>query len=339
MPHAADITFFHTDAVERQTVAAIARAAAEAGYVVRFSDDVRRPAEIGVYCQHRGCPEHAALSIVLLHDMAQRHDLWPDPWAAEPWSGYDAAIVPGDSWADRWLACSHAGAAPRIGVFKLGWPKADALFAADFAAGAQALRASLALRHDRAILYAPSWEFDGRQDELVRLTRDLPVDVLLKQAPWPETYPDVTAAIREMNARHRELAGNVHVVDPHADIMQCLAIADVIVSEESSVLVEALLLDVPPIAVLDWLIPDRVPPRPASVPYDFPIKTVRADLRATILDALARPAHYRRGLAAARARHFSHLGTSAASIVALIDALRRGQRDGLPGQVRRGCAA
>ena len=79
--------------------------------------------------------------------------------------------------------------------------------------------------------------------------------------------------------------------------------------------------------------PDRNPARHASVPYDFPIKTVRADLRRTVLDVLERPAHHRRQLALAKARHFARLGESAASVFALIDALRQGQRENLPGQV------
>lgn len=55
----------------------IADAAAQRGYQIEFTQNIIQKAEIGIYCQHGGYPENSRFSVVLLHDLAQRHDCWP----------------------------------------------------------------------------------------------------------------------------------------------------------------------------------------------------------------------------------------------------------------------
>lgn len=318
-----DITFFFTDGVEQQTTRAVAEEAARRGYVVSSTDKLDAPAEIGFFCSHRPSPRRCRFSAIMLHDLAQRHDRWPYYWRAEPWHEFDVGFLPGPSWAERWaLSSGQRASRPRRGVFALGWPKADALFSGkeEFQQQAAELRATLRLRHERSVLYAPSWENHGKQDDFVRALRGLPVNLLLKQAPWSPAYPDVLGAIAAMNALHAKAGPDVHIVSPEVPIVQCLALADLMVSEESSVLIEALLLDVPGIAVMDWLVPDQVPPRPPSVPFDFVIRTQIARLRQTVEEILARLPDARSGLAALREREFSCLGESAPRIMDVIDA-------------------
>lgn len=322
------ITFFYTDSVERQTTRPIADEAEKRGYAVRSSDRLDEAAEIGFFCSHRPSPRRCRFSAIMLHDLAQRHDMWPDYWKAEPWHAFDVGFLPGPSWADRWLAASRQRVSrPRKGVYALGWPKADALFSrkGEFEAQAASLRGKLGLRHERSILYAPSWENHGKQDDFVRALRGLPVNLLLKQAPWSQAYPEVLASIAAMNALHAKAGPDVHILSPEVGIVQCLALADAMVSEESSVLIEALLLDVPGIAVMDWLVPDQVPPRRASVPFDFVVKTELAQLRKTVETTLAQLAATRAALAPLRARHFACLGESSARIMDVVDACAEGR--------------
>jgi len=318
-----DITFFYTDSVERQTTRPVAEEAERRGYAVRSTDRLDTPAQIGFFCSHRPSPRRCRFSAIMLHDLAQRHDMWPHYWKAEPWHEFDVGFLPGPSWAQRWRASSRQRASrPRRGVFALGWPKADALFSRkdEFQREAAALRTRLGLRQERTVLYAPSWENHGKQDDFVRALRGLPVNLLLKQAPWSQAYPEVLASIAAMNALHAHAGPDVHIVSPEVGIVQCLALADVMVSEESSVLIEALLLDVPGIAVMDWLVPDQVPPRVPSVPFDFVTRTEIASLRRTVEEILARLPEARAGLAPLRAHHFSCLGESARRIMDVIDA-------------------
>ncbi|HRF06768.1 MAG: hypothetical protein AW09_000234 [Candidatus Accumulibacter phosphatis] len=318
-----EITFFHTDKVEWQTMRPVAVEAERRGYRVEFSDRIDAPSEIGVYCSHSPSPRNSRFSAIMLHDLAQRHDIWPDYWLTEPWNEFDLGFLPGPSWGERWYRSSlQPQSRPRRGVFQLGWPKADSLFNCreNFQREADELRHQLGLRHDFSILYAPSWENHGKQDDFVRALSDLPFNLLLKQAPWSDRYPEVLASIAEMNMLHRNASPNVHIIDPEVGILHCLALADLMVSDESSVLIEALLLDVPGIAVMDWLIPDTSPARRACVPFDFVTRIERGALRAMVTNMIECLPETRSELAAVRERHFSCLGQSAARIMDVLDA-------------------
>lgn len=309
-------TFFYTDNCERQALAPVADEIASRGYLIQWSTDSRQYAEVGVYCEH-ACKPNAGFSVVLLHDLAQRHDIWPHFWHHEPWTAFDMGIVPGPAWVERWQTQTNfKQARPKLGVFDLGWPKADLVYRNQetFKQEAQKLREQLGLKYEHSILYAPSWENHGKQDEFVQALKDLPVNLLLKQAPWSDKYRWVLNNIDAMDALHRNCADNVYVVDREVSIMYCLGLADVMVSDESSVLTEALLLDVPGIAVTDWLIPDTNPPRAASVPYDYVIKTVKADLRRTVEHVLENAAEYQQQITQNKQHQFAHLGQSATLI-------------------------
>lgn len=316
------MTFFYTDNCERQALEPIAIEAKKRGIEVRFSTDSKEFAEIGVYCEH-ACTPNADFSVILLHDLAQRHDIWPHFWHHEPWNKFDIGCVPGQAWVERWQhQADFPVTRPRLGVFDVGWPKADLVFKdkAHFAEEAAKLRQTLGLKYEKSVLYAPSWENHGKQDEFVQAFKDLPVNVLLKQAPWSNSYPQVLEDIRQMNELHRGCAENVHIIDVEVSIMYCLNLADLLVSDESSVLAEALLLDVPGVAVTDWLIPDTIPPRLASVPYDYVTKTTKAQMRQVVEEILTAPEATRTKTRQDRDHQFSHLGESSVRVMDIIEA-------------------
>lgn len=316
------ITFFYTDNCERQALEPIATEALKRGIEVRFSTNSKEHAEIGVYCEH-ACSPNANFSVILLHDLAQRHDIWPNFWHYEPWNAFDIGCLPGQSWVNRWQTqADFPITLPRLGVFDIGWPKADLVFKDKerFAKEAEKLRQKLGLKYEKSVLYAPSWENHGKQDDFVKAFMDLPVNVLLKQAPWSNSYPQVLENICQMNELHKDCAENVHIIDVEVSIMYCLSLADVLVSDESSVLTEALLLDVPGVAVTDWLIPDTIPPRPASVPYDYVTKTTKAEMRQVVEAILAEPESTRIKTRQDRDHQFSYLGESSMRVMDIIEA-------------------
>ncbi len=317
-----DITFFYSDKIEHQTLEPVACEAADRGYQVRFTDRLLQRAEIGFYCQHLARPSRSKFSVAMLHDMAQRHCEWPNIWRLEPWDGFDLAILPGKAWAERWQSASaHPYSHPRHGVYELGWPKADSASSSmekDCEKKAK-LREQLSLKYSQAVLYAPSWENDGKQDSFVQSLKNLPVDLLLKQAPWPESYPQVLRSIAEMNSLHADAGDNVHIIDPNLNIFDCLLLADIVVSEESSVLLEGLLRNVPSISVDDWFIPDTKPPRPPSFPFDFTSKTTIANLEKTVREMLEHLDQQWSVTEQNVRNHFSNIGGSSKLVMDVID--------------------
>lgn len=319
-----NITFFCTDKIEIQTIDNILRDAKTRGYKVNITSNLLEKAEIGVYCQHLCFPKNSKLSMILLHDVAQGHNRWPNIWEVEPWNDFDIGILPGNIWEERWQECSwHPFTRPKRGVYKLGWPKTDMIFKnhSTFMKETEEIRSKLNLKYERSILYAPSWENDGKQDQFVQSLKSLPVNLLLKQAPWTDAYPHIVENVKAMNELHKNYAPNVHIVDPDINIMFCIGMADIIVSDESSVMFEGLFLDVPSIAITDWKIPDCYPPRDPSIPYDFVYKTNAIGLKSKVEDILFNIDQAKGIIKELKEENFVNLGTSSQKIMDLVDNL------------------
>lgn len=274
------ITFFCTSVGERFNLQPIADEAQKRGYVVEFTDNIQQKAAIGVYCQHLCYPENSAFSLILLHDMAQGHNRWPNLWERERWNHFDIGILPGEDWAERWSACAcQYYANPRCGTFLLGYPKNDIVNSNELKLRAQELREQFNFKYNFTVLYAPSWENDEKEDDFVRALVSLPVNLIIKQAKWPSSYPHIVKNIAEMRFLHENKYDNVHFIEPEESIMTALELCDVVVSEESSVMAEAIMFNKPSLAVYDWLIPDTTPSRFASVPIDYVLKCKKVELR------------------------------------------------------------
>lgn len=314
-----DITFFYTDGVEYQTCKPIAIEAQKRGYSVTFSNDIKQNAEIGIYCQHVSYPKHSKLSLIMFHDISQGHGRWPNIWIKEPWDIYDIGIIPGPNWEERWKESSyHPFAHPKIGVIKAGWPKADKLLY-EIGSDNSAFKSKYNISDKFTILYAPSWENDGKQDDFVQQLMNLDVELLLKHAPWSNEYSHIIENIRIMNDRHMNIAPNVHIIDRDEDIFDCLNVADLIVSEESGVMFEGLLLLKPSIAVTDWLIPDVSPERFPEIPYDFVVKTKKSNLKESVIDVINNYQLYKDGLKEYRDKNFYISGSASVKILDIID--------------------
>lgn len=277
---AKEITFFYTDKGEYYNLLPIADEAQKRGYTIHFTEDVHQAAEIGIYCQHVCFPENAKFSLILLHDMAQGHNRWPNIWEKERWDQFDIGILPGKLWADLWSQCAFQYYAnPRLGTYELGYPKSDIVGSASLKMRADELRQSFSLPYDFSVLYAPSWENDEKEDDFVRALASLKVNLLIKQAHWPREYRHIIDNIKNMRSLHEGKYENVFYIEPQESILTALELCDAVVSDESSVMAEAVMFGKPSIAVTDWLIPDTSPSRFASVPMDYVLKCKKVELR------------------------------------------------------------
>lgn len=287
-----EITFFYTDLGEYYNLEPIAIEAAKRGYHTFFTQNIRQKAEIGVYCQHICYPENSKFSVILLHDLAQGHNRWPNIWHLEHWNNFDIGIVPGTLWSSLWSQCAcQYYANPRFGVYELGYPKSDLINSLP-QKNIQELRAKLNLKYDFSILYAPSWENDGKEDDFIRSLSSLKANLIIKQASWPEQYPHIIKNIRQMRAMHENKYDNVYYIEPEESIITALQLCDMVVSDESNVMIEAIMFRKPSIAVTDWLIPDTYPSRPASVPMDCVVKCHKAELRKYTEKLISTPSFY-----------------------------------------------
>ena len=268
---------YPTDWIEEQSLAPILNAIRSRGIDIAIDRGMSAPSNVGLFLGHhkKNRPELAAYPVVMLHDLGQAHNVWPNFWDKEPWGDYSLGLLPNQAWKSMYDAYPHADRKPKDGVAVVGWPKSDGSFQK------MTDTTSAPMKGPRLrVLYAPSWEFDNQQDKFLRALVDLPVDIFIKQQHWDGMGH--LQRVQEQAQKHQGKWANVTLLDPKTKIFDALALVDCIVSDESSTMVEGFMVGCVPIAVMDWKVPDTHPPRAPSVPFPFIQKVLMADLAATI---------------------------------------------------------
>lgn len=321
------ITIFPTGEIQRLAVEPIANRAKDRGYDVELSSDLTKSCDIGIYCDHVGSDQqwpNAEFSAIMLHGMDQA---WYKLWVDEPWERFDVGFVPGKSTAERWHSYSYMPRArPIHGVYEVGWPKSDDIFTEAFEETVFEFGKQFDFSHDLTLLYAPTSEINEKLNSFVEAAEDLEANLLVKHAPYD--IPDQVQNNREMYDRHGDHP-DVHIVDPEVDIIKPLALADVLVSDSSSVQFEALLLDAPVVAVMDWQIQKgnddqpKYPRKPNK--FEFVHRTTQSELNETLQSLLGNLDDERDRIKTNRDYHFAHLGEAADVTLDVIEALVDGE--------------
>lgn len=321
-----EITFIYTDKLEHQCEEPIADEAMKRGYKINFSDDVLKKSEIGFYCQHLNFPKNSKFSCVMLHDLGQQHGEWPVMWKNEFWNDFNLGFLPSKEWVDMWHNAScYDFVRPKNGCYFVGWTKSDNIEKKVFTDECEEIVAQYGInKNKKTVLYAPSWEWDGRQLEMIEACKELDVNLIIKQFPWnPKTFKFQYDICNEMAEKSKNIP-NVFVLDTSINIFNAINLCDVLVSEESSTLYEAMLMDKPVVAVTDWLVPDNFPPRLPDFPYDFAVKCKKAELKETIENVLSDKS-YILTIKNYRQNNFPQLGNSAKNIMDVIDEVLEGK--------------
>lgn len=330
-----EITFICTDNVERQCCEPVALEAEKRGYKTKFTDNQFTKCEIAFYISHVNYPKYSKFSIVSLHDLGQQHGEWPVMWKNEFWSQFDIAFLPSKEWADMWHNAScYNFVRPRSGCYLSGWIKADKIIMQDFSIENEKIIKEYGIdTSKKTVLYAPAWEWDGHQLEIANAVRDLDVNLIIKQFPFDSrVFPWEVKLIEETHEKTRALGlDNVFILDPKINIFNAIQIADVLVSEESSTLSEAMLLGKNVVAVEDWLVPDSYP-KPARNPecfYDFAINIKKNDLRNTIIKIISDES-YKEKVIAYRNENFPNIGHAAKIVMDVLDNVLYGKNNNVP---------
>lgn len=318
------ITFVYSRSHQRAALAPVVQEAQRQGYDTRLTTDRNIVSDVGVFSSPRHYSRDASvdLSVIMFHGIDQGYS--DDHWPEADWSRFDIGLLPGVISVKNWRAKSDwPQARPRMGIFEVGWPKSDVLFSDAFNQDIQQLREELGLFGDTTVLYAPTRENHGKMHEFVESALPVADDLLIKHAPYEDGEYMDGETLAEAYGRYEEVE-HVHFLPTDLDIFNALAVADVLVSDESSVLQEAALTSTIPISVTDWPIKDS---SGSSLSYQqvpsFAIKTSRSELQATIEATLDQAEKLRGDLEAELEQHYSNLGTSAELTVDVIGAALR----------------
>lgn len=316
-----DVTFIYSDSAEKAIYQPLVEEAKKRGYKVKLTDNPFEKCEIGFYCQHINHPQYSKFSVVMLHDIVQQYGNWPDIWFLEPWNKYDVGILPSDQWVKNWKASSSSFyAVPKFGVFKVGWPKADAVVKLKDPSYRKAFYSTHHLdENKKTVLYAPAWENDNKEDDFVRAMESLNVNIIIKQ--WdanPRKFPNQVENVKKMKALHENIPG-VTILPPETNIFESIAASDLLVSEESSTMCEATMMGIPAISVSDWLIPDVTPSRFPKCDYDFVYTTYKSCLSQKVQEILDNYPLYKKKTEEFAEMNFANIGSSSKIIMDIID--------------------
>lgn len=294
------ITIFHSDEVEKLTFLEVAKEAKSRGHEVRFTEDFSESAEVGITAASRARISNARFKVVGLHGLDQGRWSVPNFWSNEDWSDFDIGLLPGEKRAASWRAAGrNSGAHPRLGVFVTGWPKADPYLAGTTSSGLlrKSLEQSMGLPPGKRILYAPGFETDSKQLDVMAAANELDAVLLVKHEEPRENeerYADLIENIKGMNTIAAQSYPNTVILDPSMNIFDAVCVSDVLVTDESSVSLEASLCGIPVVSVADW--PMRVSnaekARPVLLPEEVKLVAKRATLTECLGAALRNPEEY-----------------------------------------------
>lgn len=311
------ITLFGSSSHHLQTLKPIGEAAKSRGHEVTISEDMTASAEVGIYSQHTHFipAVNADLSVIMFHGLDMGYS---ERWPGENWSRFDIGLLPGKVATETWKKCAHhPHAHPQVGVFTVGWPKSDSLFSQDFEQDVEAYRQNLGIDGEQIVLYAPTKECDGKLYEFVEEISGVADVLLVKHAPYE--YESELQSLYA-NLPNRE---NIRVLDRDDPIMHALSLADVVVSDESSVLQEAALTDTIPISVLDWPLRSSKSTRSNKEVPEFAIRTESTQLSDTVSEIFSEYDTSLETLREQRSSLYPNIGSSSSVTVDLIEAIAK----------------
>ena len=105
------------------------------------------------------------------------------------------------------------------------------------------------------MLYAPSFETDNKQLDILNLAKKLNLNLVVKH--WASkddrSFSDIYRNITKMNKISKKEYKDVYIFPPKSNIFLYLALADILITDESSVMYEGMLFGVPTVVPNDWV--------------------------------------------------------------------------------------
>ena len=295
-----EITFYFSNTAEKNIFEPIAKTAREKKFKIKFTKNFKKPSNIGFYCFANNQTVRAKISIIFLGGVDQGRFDWPNIWEKQPWNKFDIAFLPGREWSHRWQSCSWFDKSrPKFGVFECGWPKIDIIKNKKLL-----LSKSNKIKYkykinlkNKNILYAPSQECFEKQLDVALSIKNLRINLLVKH--WVENrkiFKDKWEVVKKVNYKTKKLLGSqATIINPKENFINLLPIADLLITDESSVAYEALALNIPTLTVSDWKMQRHSKSAPRNIkPSKICYVAKKKNLRNKIIYILKNISNYKR---------------------------------------------
>ncbi len=308
------IIFFYNDTPQKQLLKYISNYIDTKKFSFSFTNDLKKKCEIGIYAHDANKIKqiNSKLSIISLAGMDQGKLFWPNFWIKENWSKFDFGILPGKNWANMWKESSwYIGARPKIAMLLTGWPKS-----------VEKVNFKKNKRKKKTILYAPCFETDNKQMDVVESIKNTNFNLLIKHLPWDTReeiirFKDVRNNIKLSNKLTKKiLKKRVKIINSKLNIMKYYSKADLLITDESSVMYEALLYNLPSLSCSDWPMRTNNINKPRKIKLDKSvcIYTKKKDFKKKIKYCLDDLSNLNKKTNLIKKKHFSHIDNSSVNI-------------------------
>jgi len=318
------ITFYAEGPHEEQIFTPIAQAAKKKNFKINFTKNLKKKSDIGFYCFSGDLPINAKTSIIFLGGMDQGRVVWPNVWKESPWNKFDLGFLPGREWSNRWLESSwFYKSRTKYGVFESGWPKADIIKSTKlYKDENKKIKKKYFIPNKRRnILYAPSFECNNKQIDVANSAKKLNYNLIVKH--WiteKKGFEDLWDRVKFANNETKKLLKKkAIIIDPKESFINILPSADILITDESSVAYEALLLNIPTLSVSDWKMQRHKFSLSRFVkPSNVCFVANKANLTKKIQEIIENKVIFQKRIRNKKIKHFSNLGFSATIVVDIL---------------------
>jgi hypothetical protein len=319
--------FFHVgDNTENQVWHNLIDLARSKGFIVTISQDKSVEADFGFYSSDLESPGNQRFSIVSINGIDQDHVVRPRHWEffeKENWHKFDIGLLPGPYWFDGWIRAKERGCAgPKFGVFEVGWSKSDNLFIEGDPVRNKVLQ--------HRVTYAPQTEQDHKQKLVVDAIASgnpnwsLKIkhwELLEEQSKFPWLLTDEYFQNLEAENRYaKDRLKTANVIDPRSNFIDLLPETDLLITDQSSVLYEAMLCGIPTLTVENWRHACGECPGPQPSP-DICYVCDDKNLNVMINRIFDNYDYAKSKAIELRSKHFSNLGNASQVILDLVNSI------------------
>jgi spore coat polysaccharide biosynthesis predicted glycosyltransferase SpsG len=245
------ITFYHQDLAQKHLFQYISKHFNKKKFKIKFTKNFNYKSDIGFYAENSNNIKkiNSKISFITLGGIDQGKLFWPNFWKKESWNKFDFGFLPSIHWAKMWKCSSWLDKSrPKIAMLLTGWPKSEEI-----------TKVKLRKKNKiETILYAPCFETDNKGMDVVNALENQKINLLVKHLPWNEKkqikkFKDVRDNIKKMiSYSKKKLKSRVKIINNKDNIMKYYNKADLLITDESSVMYEALLYNLPSLSCDDW---------------------------------------------------------------------------------------
>jgi len=326
------ITFYHTDHHEFHICKILSTLANQNNFNYEFSNNIKKKSDIGFYCLDSNYIKkiNSKLSIITLGGLDQGKIVWPNLWQKENWNKFDIGFLPGKNWKNKWLQSSwDVNSRPKLSMNILGWPKSEIIFddKKKFELINEKIKKKINFNKNKTILYAPNREMGGKAKDIINTVKELGFNLIIKQFAWTQKnqkqkFHNLRENIKKSNnLAIKILKKKVYIVNPTENIMNYYGQADLLITDESSVIYEALLFDLPSLSVLDWKMAQNNygTTREPIIDRSVSLTCYKKDLNNKIQKIFRNYKNYKKKIIRKKYNHFSYLDKSCKNFYKLLD--------------------